>query len=114
MKPGTFNLEIARGVRTTQRLHCLDVDGEPVPLTGYTPKVQARKTASSALAFDVPITLFDAANGILEIDFTPEASSSYPLGGFDWDLLLIKDAIAYGPFFVGKIKVKDTVTDPDE
>jgi hypothetical protein len=113
MTPATLDLTIVRGVRSLHRLQCLDSDEQPVNLTGYTPKVQARKTPAAPVAFDVPFTLHEAAAGELQVDFTPAVTAQWPLGRWGWDLLLIAaDGTPYGPFFTGSLSVTDTHTRP--
>ena len=89
---GTYDIEAEQGA-TFQRVMTWSIDSEPVDLTGWTARMQVRKTAKAAdpyLSLTSGLTggLTLAADGSIGIRIEAAAMSAVPAGAWVYDLEL--------------------------
>jgi hypothetical protein len=102
------NFDTHAGETFAVSFKCLDSDGAPVNLTGYTARAQARATpTSSTVLLNFAPTIPTPANGIIRINV---ATTGITAGIYYWDLVL--DLPSGGTIFItgGTIKFRNLVT----
>lgn len=104
------NFDIHAGETFAASFTCLDSAGDPVNLTGFTPRAQVRLTAiATSVVLNLAPTIPTPANGVIVINV---ATTGISAGIYYWDLVL--DTPATETIFVtgGTIKFRNLVTKP--
>lgn len=113
MTPGVLNLACPQGATFTRTL-TWKIDGAAVNLTGYTARMQVRKSASSATTYvsltsSSGITLGGAA-GTITISISAAQTSDIPEGAYVYDLELVSSGGVVTRLVGGKFSVTAEVT----
>lgn len=89
MEAVEYPLTIEQG-STFQKQFRWKVDGQVMNLTGYTAKMQLRRSHSSPVVFELSTTnnriLLGGNTGVVSLELTPQETSSIPAGNFVYDL----------------------------
>lgn len=88
-----------------------DAAGDPIDLTGCTPVIKARKSASKPTLFTLATSLGEADGEITIEPMTDEETLTMAIGETVWDLL-IEDAagLVQGPFMAGRIVITHAIS----
>ena len=112
MPAAKLNLTVEQGTTFTKRLTWRDKNKRPVPLTGYTARMQVRPSVTSA---EVILELSTAngritlgAGGIIQLDLTPAETSALKAGVYDLELTDISGRVTR--LIEGKVTVSPEVT----
>jgi len=103
------NFDTYSGETFSASFTCKDEAGDPVNLTGYTPRAQIRSTpTATAVILDLAPTIPTPANGVISINV---ATTGISAGIYYWDLVLDLPSSA-GTIFItgGTIKFRNLVT----
>ena len=86
-------------------------DTSPMPLTNWVVLAYARRTKDAKEKIDLVPVITDAANGEVRIQFTDEETLVLMGGEYSWDMVLqTPTGERLGPYFEGKLKVKEINT----
>lgn len=96
MPAGNYDLTIEQGATFAQRITYKVPAGTPVDLTGYTARLQVRRTAASPVALSLTtenggITLGGAA-GTIDLAITATATAAIAADAYVYDLELVSGA----------------------
>lgn len=109
MKPGHYDLPIIWRGSTYPAITFtwLDTNGNPLNLTGWTPRARS-------LNIDFSPVVVDAANGVTSISLSRQETASLKLGVEAWDWVWessnLSDNTRTAPFLSGFVEIKDPVT----
>jgi len=111
-QPARRDLDIRRGTTLGPYIfRCLDVDGNPVDLTGWTVEGKAATTPGAAVAFDLDPDVTDADDGEVTIVLTDEETALLTVGRYGWDLIFTDPAgTRMPPHVVGVCTVTNNYT----
>ena len=120
MEPGKLNLLVPQGTTWSKQLNWIDSDDDPVPLAGYTARMQVRKTVATQ---GTPVLSLTTENGritlgpgdgeiLLSIDATTTAALPTNRVKQTWryDLELVSGGGAVTRLLEGKFVVTPEVT----
>lgn len=105
--PVTFPLKLRQTIAYGPLvINCQDANGDAVPLTGFTVFAVGRPQLESPNNIDLMPVITNAATGEITISLTGDQISAFPLGDYNWDLVL-EDAggVGLGPFLAGPLQV---------
>lgn len=113
MIPGALDLVIYRGTSFSVQFNCLDENGDPVDLTGWTPYSQARDKPGGRLVIDLQPTIIPpASNGQVLISLTEDQTEALDHGIYVWSFQAQQPSSGpvLGPFIAGRFVVNDEST----
>lgn len=90
MAAGTYNIFAEQGADLLLQFTYRDPDGEAIDLTGYSARMQVRKTRlNSAVLLDATDFLgFGESTGVITLAIPAEALSGIPAGEYRYDIEL--------------------------
>lgn len=109
------NFTIFKGITFAGlRLLALDASGAAVAISpGTTGLLQARSAPGKALAFELPVSLGEAAGEVLIPEVAASVTAQFPIGLYAYDLILISsDEKPWPPILSGQIAVSKAVSQP--
>lgn len=111
-QPARRDLDIRRGTTLGPYIfRCLDADGNPVDLTGWTVEGKAAASPGAAAAFDLAPSVTDADDGEVTLTRTDEQTAVLTVGRYGWDLVFTDPAgTRMPPHVVGVCTVTDIYT----
>jgi hypothetical protein len=111
MMPGRYTIDCYQGASWSETWTWKDAAGVPVPLGGYTARMQWRDRTGAV------VMEFSTANGRIVLaaagDITPSASAldlAAVSGTLDWDILLTAPGGFVTPLLAGDVRVTPGVT----
>lgn len=112
MIPASLDLVIYRQVTFSLGINCLDANGNPVNITGWTPFAQVRDKPGGRLVIDLQPTISNAVTGSVLIALTADQTEALDHGTYQWDFQMQQPTSGpiLGPFLAGQFIVKDSVT----
>jgi len=114
MTPGDLDLEIYTGTTFGPIVvRCLDSEGDPVSIRGWSVFAEVRVKPGEALQFDIAPTISDGDNGEITMTLTGAQTAPLPPGRYRWDLILESSTgVRIGPLLRGLAKVSAPITQP--
>lgn len=114
MLPASLDLVIFRNVTFSVGITCIDINNNPVDITGWVPYAQARDKPAGRLIIDLAPTISGpAVNGLVLISLTSAQTSGLEHGTYVWDFHMKQpNGLIIGPFLAGKFIVNDSVSNP--
>ena len=80
------NLFVDAGASYSNIISVAATNGQPLNLTGYTVASQMRKSYQSSTAYNFTASVFNAEQGKVRLQLTPEQSQAIPAGRWLYDL----------------------------
>ena len=113
MRPAIKPIAITKGITFDPlQVVCYDTNSTIVDLTGWTVYGSARKTPGEPVAFALSPVITDAPGGEITIEFTAAETSAFPVGFFEYDIVLEKpDGVRIGPLMAGPVSVVNLNSD---
>lgn len=107
MIPGVHNLLLYQGITFGPLIiQCRDANDSPVDLTSYKISGQVRDFGNN-LKIDLAPTITNAGAGEITIKHSDEQTKTFPLGEFNWDLVIeLSTGERLGPFLQGQCLVR--------
>lgn len=111
----TANIVFDQGSSSSAIIEVVNDDGTPYDLTDLDVKSQFRKSPFSDTAHDFDVTVLDALNGLIKLEFSRSASNAIDImitfPRFVYDVLVFKDSTDFGKRVVqGLFTLSPTVT----
>jgi hypothetical protein len=111
MPAGYSDLYLEQGTTFTTNLTLDDNYGNPYNLSGFTIKSQARRSYYSANAtITFTSSIYDAANGIIQLSANAATTANVPAGKLVYDVLIKDTANTTTRVLEGQIIVSPSVT----
>ena len=111
MPAGYSDLYLEQGTTFTTNLTLDDNYGNPYNLNGFSIKSQARRSYYSANAtVTFTSSIYDAANGIIQLSANAATTSNIPAGKLVYDVLITDPSHTVTRVLEGQILVSPTVT----
>ncbi len=115
MKPAGYDIEIIQGQTLVRAVLWKDADGEPVDLTGYSARMQIRRSKSSSdVLFELTTAngriAIDGAAGKVTLTFTAEESAAFTWRRGVYDLELEAGDGVVRRLLEGAVEVNREVT----
>ena len=80
------NLFVDAGASYSNIISVAATNGQPLNLTGYSVASQMRKSYQSSTAFNFTASVYNAEQGKVRLQLTPEQSSAIPAGRWLYDV----------------------------
>jgi hypothetical protein len=115
MAAPTYNFEIEQGTTTVKVLQYTDSSGNPIPLTGYTARMQMRPTVGSLIKYlDLATSpgtgiVITALTGVITITISAATSATIPTDGV-YDLEIESGSGVVTRLLQGAISISQEVT----
>lgn len=110
----TFDFELDQGDSILEEVAYTDDNGDPVNLTGFTARMQVRKTAASSYAYLVLTSAsglsIDTDDGIITIAVSPASTALIPAGNYVYDLEVVDSSGYTEKLLAGKFILRGEVT----
>lgn len=112
--PGKVHIVVYAGLSFGPlTIRCLDGNGAPVSLTGYTPYAQVRDPDTGTLKLDLSPVISDAADGEITMNPSDEDTTGAGLGKWKWDLILENPSgDLIGPIVEGNASILAKISKP--
>jgi hypothetical protein len=112
MEPGKLDLEMYIGTQFGPLIiTCLDTNGDPVNIRGYTVEAEARTSSTATASFDVGATITNGDAGEITLKKLHTETATLVPGRPRWDLILVTPAgVRIGPILAGTVKVTQPIT----
>lgn len=111
-----LNLQIIRGC-TFEALEFQMLEDDqvtPIDITGWNFAAEVRKMPGDTVIVDLGPIITDAANGIVRIPaIDDETTLTYPIGGYNWDLLGEDGSDNRQQLLRGRFPIINSITDSD-
>lgn len=108
--PGNYDLVIYKGDYVDIRVTVKDEVGNPINLTGYTPKAQLRTNYDAVSAIDFTTTLVSPTAGQVKIYLSSATSSTLVPGPYIWDFQVADPSGEVRTYLTGDVTVYNEVT----
>jgi hypothetical protein len=115
IQPGKYNLTIVQGATLEEAITWQDAQGNPIDLTGYTARAQARQNYEDATPFMNLTTenggiILGGANGQIKLSLNASATAAITAETGMWDLELVTASGAVYRLLQGSVTISKEVT----
>ena len=107
--PSTYDLDIYKGDYLELYVTIKDSAGNPINLTGFTPKAQLKADYSAGTAVDFTTTI-TGVTGQVKIYLSSTTSSSLTPGSYIWDFQITDTSGQTRTYLTGDVTVFNEVT----
>ena len=104
------NLFVDAGASYSNIISVAATNGQPLNLTGYTVASQMRKSYQSSQAFTFSSSIYDATNGKVRLQLSPEQSRAIPAGRWLYDVEITSPSGTVTRVVEGIVTVNSEIT----
>lgn len=104
------NLTADQGSAFLSTVSVADVDNNPIDLTGYTFRGQARRTYNSSTAYDFIVTAPVPVSGELNVQLSSSTTAAMKSGRYVYDVEIISSNGAITRVLEGQLEITPRVT----
>jgi hypothetical protein len=104
------NLFVDAGASYSNIISVAATNGQPLNLTGYSVASQMRKSYQSSTAYNFTASIYDANNGKVRLQLTPQQSEVIPAGRWLYDVEITSPSGSKTRVVEGVVTVNPQIT----